>query len=290
MEHSTGYRFYRDGEWRLLVLPDSWSEGLWSDILRYLKDRISIGHPATRRIDYPLSHVSKEFYLKIYPHPNFLGVFKDFFRDSKAFRSLKQAEALSRENFHVPFPIAAGEQRKHGLLKKAFLLTAGIEGLSLPLFLQRACSSPLGLVTLRKKRQCLRQLALEVGRLHRIGFVHGDLIPSNILVQAVQEEVTFFFIDHDRTRRYPAWFPHGFWKRNLIQLNRVVLSRISLQDRIRFLRFYLGERPGSKRERRLNRWLETKTRRRRKECNGIESPVSFRELMRWNGPFSPDPK
>jgi len=290
MGHSTGYRFYREGEWRLVVLSDSWSEGLWADILRAMKDQNPSGHPSTRRIDYPLNHISKELYLKMFPRPNFLGLFKDLFRDSRAFRSLKQTEAMARENFHVPLAIAAGEQRKHGLLKKAFLLTAAIEGLSLPLFLQSACSSPMDIVTLRKKRLYLRQLAREIGRLHQIGFVHGDLIPSNILVQSVQEEATFFFIDNDRTRRYPAWLPHGLWKRNLIQLNRVVLPRISLQDRVRFLRFYLRERSRSEKERRLNRWLEMKTRRRRKECNGIESPVSFRELMRWNGPFSPDPK
>jgi len=184
----------------------------------------------------------------------------------------------------VPVAVAAGEQRSHGFLNGAFLLTVGIDGLSLPLYLQETCSSPPDLSTLRKKRRALDQLAIEIARLHRMGFVHGDLIPSNILVLDGQDGVTFVTIDHDRTRRYPSWFPHGLWRRNLVQLNRVVLARISLQDRLRFLRIYLGERGWSEKGHRLNRWLEKKTRRRRKECSQAESPVSFRELMRWNGP------
>lgn len=131
---------------------------------------------------------------------------------------------------------------------------------------------------------------MEVRRLHRCGFVHGDLIPANILVQTMGDgRVRFFYIDNDRTRRYPAWLPHGLWKRNLVQLNRFVLAGISLQDRMRFLKSYLGKRSKrswGERERRLIHWLEEKTRRRRRECDRVEARVSFRELMRWNGPFS----
>jgi len=146
----------------------------------------------------------------------------------------------------------------------------------------------LDLAALRKKRKYLRELALEISRLHQCGFVHGDLVPSNILVRAEQGEITFFYVDHDRTRRYPAWFPHLLWRRNLVQLNRFVLPGISLQDRMRFLRFYLGKSSWGESDRRLIRWLEEKTRKRRRECDRIAPQVSFRELMRWNGPFARD--
>jgi hypothetical protein len=61
---------------------------------------------------------------------------------------------------------------------------------------------------------------------------------------------------------------------------------VSLQDRMRFARVYLGKARWGAAERRLIRWLERRTRRRRKECERIEAKVSFRELMRWNGPFA----
>jgi serine/threonine protein kinase len=136
------------------------------------------------------------------------------------------------------------------------------------------------------KRECLKKLALEIRRLHQSGFVHGDLIPTNIWVQAEGSRIDFFLIDHDRTRRYPAWLPQSLWKRNLVQLNRFALPGISLHDRMRFLHSYPGVARWRKREARLIAWLEEKTRLRRFECERIKAKVSFRELMRWNGPFS----
>jgi hypothetical protein len=130
-------------------------------------------------------------------------------------------------------------------------------------------------------------LALEIHGLHRQGFVHGDLVASNIFAAfGADGGVTFFYMDNDRTRRYPAWLPHRLWTRNLVQLNRIVLPGVSLQDRMRFLKIYLGEKPWAGKERRLVRWLEKKTRKRRQECEHVEAEVSFRELMRWNGPFA----
>ena len=282
------YQFCREGGWSLWSLSERWSQGLWSEISRLLSNQAPADHPQTKRCRYPAGENGAEFYLKIYHRSHHLGILKDFFRDSKAFRALKQGEALSRRGFHVPFAVAAGEERNLRGLKRAFLLTLGIKALTLPLFLREHCSFPLDLAALRRKRKHLKQLALEIRRLHQYGFVHGDLVPANILVQADGSGVEFFYMDNDRTRRYPVWLPHHLWKRNLVQLNRFVLPGISLQDRMRFLRFYLGERSWGRRDRRLIRWLEEKTRKRRQECDQIQAQVSFRELMRWNGPFARD--
>jgi serine/threonine protein kinase len=164
-------------------------------------------------------------------------------------------------------------------------LTSAVEGAPLPLFLREQYSASLGIDAIRKKRSYLKQLASEIRRLHQCGFVHGDLIPSNILVRSSEDGMTFFYLDNDRTRRYPRWLPQPLWKRNLVQLNRFVLPGISLQDRMRFLRSYLGKKEWGERERRLVRWLEKRTRRRRRECDRVEAQVTFRELMRWNGPY-----
>jgi serine/threonine protein kinase len=237
---------------------------------------------------YPPGEHGAAHYLKTYYRSHPLGAFKDLFRDSKALRASRQAKALSELGFHVPLAVAAGEERSFRLLKRSFLLTSAIRGSPLPLFLSGHCSLPLDPAGLRKKRKHLRDLALEISRLHECGFVHGDLVPSNILVRAEQEELTFFYMDHDRTRRYAVWFPQLLWRRNLVQLNRFVLPGISLQDRMRFLSFYLGKSSWSESDRRLIRWLEEKTRKRRAECDRIAPQVSFRELMRWNGPFAND--
>jgi serine/threonine protein kinase len=259
---------------------------LWAEIQRQLESRQPSAHPQTQRFRYPDSDRGREFYLKIYYPSDPLGTLKDLFRDSRAVRALKQGEALSQLGLHVPAAVAAGEERSFRWLRRAFLLALSVEGMPLPLFLRSQASLPTALGGLKRKRGCLRQLAVEVRRLHQQGFVHGDLVPSNILVRLESGDATFFYIDHDRTRRYPPWFPHRLWRRNLVQLNRFVLPGISLQDRMRFLRSYVGGRPWSRSDRRLIRWLEAKTRQRRQECDRIEAQVSFRELMRWNGPFA----
>lgn len=246
-------------------------------------DRVAWSHhPQTLAFAFPAGDGRKEYFLKVYHRPSFPGNFKDCLRDSKAFRALKQGEALSDLGFHVPVTVAAGEERRARFLARAFLLTVKVEGTSLPLFLRE----PFPRASVRKKRVHLKQLAQEIRRMHDEGFVHGDLVPSNILVATEGERMAFYTIDHDRTRRYPPWLPQRLWKRNLVQLNRFILAGISLQDRMRFLKFYLGRPSWGKKERQLLLWLETKTRKRRRECDRVEGAVSFRELMRWNGPFA----
>ncbi len=122
-----------------------------------------------------------------------------------------------------------------------------------------------------------------VRRFHQRGFVHGDLVASNVFVSAAGGEQIFYFMDNDRTRRYPTWAPQFLWKRNLIQLNRMPLPGITLQDRMRFFKSYLGNQRLASGERRLARWLERNTRRRREECDGVDASGDFRKLMRWSG-------
>ena len=282
------YQWVEEGPWGLWVRAGGWNPSLWTEVLARLELTRWSDHPQTIRFRYPAGEAGTEYYLKVYHRPSFPGLFKDLFRDSKAFRALKQGESLSEMGFHAPLALAAGEERTSRLLERAFLLTVGIQGISLPLFLRELCPLLPGRASVQKKRAYLKQLALEIRRMHEEGFVHGDLIPSNILVHVEGERIAFYTIDHDRTRRYPFWCPQRLWKRNLVQLNRFVLDGISLQDRMRFLKFYLNSRSWGKKERRFLLWLEMKTRKRRRECDRVEAAVSFRELMRWNGPFAPD--
>ena len=269
-----------------MVRPEKWSGGLWVEVQRHLESEGPVRHPKTKRFRYPVGGDGREYYLKIYHRSRASGALKDLLRDSRAVRALKQGEALAEFGFQAPLAVAAGEERYLRSLRRAFLLTLAVEAKPLAVALREQFAPPLDLAALRRKRGWLRQLALEVSRLHQWGFVHGDLVPSNILVCNQGGEATFFYMDNDRTRRYPRWIPHLLWTRNLIQLNRFVLPGVSLQDRMRFLRIYLGEKPWGKRERRLIRHLEMRTRKRRKECEHVEAQASFRELMRWNGPFA----
>jgi hypothetical protein len=223
-----------------------------------------------------------ELYLKVYPAAGLPGALKDWFRASRALRALKIGTALSREGFGVPQGVAAGERRAMGVVREAFLLTVGIDAAPLPFFLRDRGQS----ASARRKRESLGRLASEIRSMHRRGFVHGDLVPFNILTRAEAGGHAFFYIDHDRSKRFPAWFPQRLWRRNLVQLNRFCLPGITLQDRFRFLKTYLEIHRWSGRERRFGRWLERKTRA-RKTISGAENTAetSFRKLMTWNGVF-----
>jgi hypothetical protein len=285
----SGYESKREGEWSLRFLRTEWSRSLWEAVLERLESHIPAKHPQTFNLAHPGAG-GREYFLKIYDSVTRGDAVKDAFRDSKALRAFKMSAALAAEGFHAPVTAAAGERRHYGLLKGAFLLTRALEGDPLPGFLVRRCSAPLSIEGVNAKRRQLRRLASEIRRFHEAGFVHGDLVPTNILVCRNEEELEFVYMDNDRTRRYPPWIRQSFWKRNLVQLNRFCLAGVSLQDRMRFLHVYFEKKTWSKKDAVFMRWLERKTRRRRRECEGIAAAVSFREFMRWNGPFARHPK
>jgi Lipopolysaccharide kinase (Kdo/WaaP) family len=274
------FEIRREGRWKLLIRPESWSRELWAEIRERVAAAAARKHPQTCRL-------AAGYYLKIYSPPRGAARLKDLLRNSKALRALKQTEALSRFGFQAPPVVAAGEERAGRTLLSAFLLTRQIAAQPLKQVLRERFVPPLDSSAVRRKRQWIAQLAREVRRMHRNGFVHGDLVASNVFVGFdAAGDAIIYLMDHDRTRRYPRGMPHRLWRRNLVQLNRIVLPGVSLQDRMRFARAYLGKDRWGKTERRLIRWLERRTRRRRKECERIEAKVSFRELMRWNGPFA----
>jgi serine/threonine protein kinase len=272
-------RLVSDG-WNLRILTEHWSGELWYEVLSHLRQHRPRRHPQTVVLNVEKSGRERLF-LKIFHPANKVGL-KDRFRDSKAFRFLKQGLALSEAGFLTPVTLAAGEERRLGFLRQAFVVTIGIEGAPLPVFLAERCRSGADGFSIREKRNALRSLAQQVRRFHDLGFVHGDLVPSNILAcRDNGDNLLFYFMDNDRTRRYPSWLPQGLWKRNLVQLNRMPLASISLQDRMRFFREYCGAKYSTAANRRLLLWLETKTRRRRAECDAIDAEMSFRRLMIW---------
>lgn len=283
MPMADDYAFIRDGAWRLVVLPGTWSSELQRKVLALVSEQRPSKHPQTVEVDREAAGGGKEnFYLKVFHGSPSVGAFKDLGRASKAFRFWRQGLALSAAGFNVPPTIAAGELRRLRLLDRAFVLTSEVDGQPLPTFLTELANLDDRKKVLRLKRAGIAGLADLIRRFHRQGFVHGDMLASNLLVsQGAADEPTVYFMDNDRTRRYPLWFRQSLWKRNLIQLNRMPLPGITLQDRMRFLQAYLGRSELAVADREFARWLEEKTRKRRKECDGVDPTVNFRRLMRW---------
>jgi Lipopolysaccharide kinase (Kdo/WaaP) family len=279
--NASDYQLHRVDGWRLAVLAEHWNSGLQKKVMTLVGEQTPAKHPQTLTVDAGVGD-DKQYFLKVFHRTGRGEAIKAFFRSSKGMRFWRQGLALSAAGFNVPTTIAAGELRHLGFLQRAFVLTAKIDGHPLPAFLAKFATRRDRAQALRTKRAGLRRLAQLVRRFHRLGFVHGDLVASNLLIAGGDMEPVFYFMDNDRTRSFPAWLRQSLWKRNLIQLNRLPLPGITLQDRMRFFCAYLGRERLSHGDRRFARWIENRTRQRRHECDGADPTTDFRKLMRWN--------
>jgi serine/threonine protein kinase len=271
-----------DGAWHLWFRSDLWSGDIWHAVRQVILGARPQNHPLTVEIRIG---ASQQAFLKIFFANTVAGALKDCFRRSKAVRALFVAEILSERSLNAPVAVAAGEERYARILRRSFVVSLPVEGSSLPDFLRHRLDPRAPALPLRLKREMLGELAREIRRFHDQGFVHGDLVPGNIFATVdSQNSARFCFMDNDRTRRYPVWWRHRLWRRNLVQLNRFPLAGISLQDRMRFFHGYVQSRKLGSKERKLLRWLEQKTRQRRRECDAVDASGSFRKLMRWQAP------
>jgi tRNA A-37 threonylcarbamoyl transferase component Bud32 len=163
---------------------------------------------------------------------------------SRAERLHGIARALEAAGFAIAPLLMVGEQRQSG---RTIVVTAMVSGVSLAHFLLDAGLNP------QRKWRTLRALGAEVARLHRAGFLHGDLTPYNVFVANGLPE-RFVFIDHERTVR-----PRLVWQRrrlrNLVQLCRFDLDGMSRTDRSRIVDAYAREM-GRERRRLVRRLSE----------------------------------
>lgn len=201
-------------------------------------------------------------WVKSYPAPD--GI--------RARRAFAVGRRMAAAGFAVPEAVLVGWRDGAGLL-----VTRDVGG--------EALLAAVGSRDRRAKRGLLATLGAEVARLHRAGFVHGDLVPPNLHVRAGG----LVFLDNDRTRRLP--FAVGA-RRNLVQLGRLVVPGVGATDRARVLAAYARERGfGRRRRHRLAAWVMRKITSRRCAIDRIAPDTArragFRALMRSGGPFDP---
>jgi hypothetical protein len=203
-------------------------------------------------------------WLKGYPAPD----------GHRAWRAWRMGVALAASGFAAPDAILVGRRARAGML-----VTRDVGGR--PVLDAVATASGVA------KRELLHALGRTVGALHAAGFVHGDLVPSNVMARADG----FVLLDHDRTRRGRVLVWWG-GRRNLVQLGRFVVPGVTATDRMRVLCAY-ADRRGLTRgaRRRLARWVAAKTIARRAAIDRIPDAEAARAgyaaLMRSGGPYDP---
>ncbi|TLD41816.1 MAG: hypothetical protein JETT_1906 [Candidatus Jettenia ecosi] len=219
-----------------------------------------------------------ELFIKTFKSEGFLFKIKDLFRGSRAYRAWKAGEMLESNGFCAPEVVAIGEKRSFGLLQESFLVTLPVKGSSL----MEVFSS---LTSLKAKREMVYQLGREIGKVHKFSIIHGDLLPVNIFIVMAEGRCLVYLLDNERTKQVSIITAKHRIK-NLVQLNRMVVSGITASDRIRFFDAYLEENQSLKpdRNRMLKRIGEITVKRvmkHRKIPLEKRKGITFRALMAW---------
>jgi hypothetical protein len=153
-------------------------------------------------------------------------------RRSKAHHEATIARRLKALGFEAAEPIAIGEDRSLGLLRKSYSVIPVHPARDLRALLEDPAT------TKKNRRTVLQAFAVFARRLHDGGIDQDDFSPNNFLVT---DEQSFVLIDFERCRiRSPLG--NRRWKL-LAKLHRHDLG-VSLTERLRFLRAYLGPEAG----------------------------------------------
>jgi hypothetical protein len=143
------------------------------------------------------------------------------FKRTRAAHVASVSEHLRADGVGVPEILLLGAERRGG---REIIVTARVDGSNLARFLKRAQLAP--------RRAVLYALGTQLARLHRAGYIHGDLTPFNIFVTGI-DPPQFVFIDHERTRRTILSRFERPRMRNLVQLGHLELGGVTNTDRMR---------------------------------------------------------
>ena len=181
---------------------------------------------------------------------------------SRVERVRRTCEQLAAAGLCVPTVILAARRRR-GWHAEELLVNAAVPGPTLKKSLATADDRPTAVALLHR-------VADETHRLHAAGFVHGDLLPAN-MIMAGDDHVCF--VDNDRTRRAARTARHG-WRRNLAQMALRLVRNNGNRAAMIFLHAYMIHRSESDAEKRhtLARLLRD-TRRRNARHARAKSPT-----------------
>ena len=193
------------------------------------------------RFETPRDPGGRTIYLKEYLDRSPLDWLKRFLRRGRAVRAFDASLMLAEAGFLTPTIVAAGQVRRGLLGRRSFLATEAVEGTRPIHEYLIAGRRENGTCSLHDRRKLLRAIGQIVGQMHRMGIVHGDLRPGNILVRKSADRWEFFFIDNERTCKRGILSAHLRIK-NLVQINMLPRG-LSRTDRMRFFQSYMLANP-----------------------------------------------
>ncbi|MDR1556239.1 MAG: lipopolysaccharide kinase InaA family protein [Tannerellaceae bacterium] len=140
--------------------------------------------------------------VKSFRLPCFLnGIVYGFFRPSKARRSYEYGLKLRAENILTPTPIAYIEQKRFGLLRGSYYLSAHLE--------YDGMLRELRTGTLSGREDLLRAFARFTAEIHQHQIFHKDFSPGNILYLRDGNDYRFYLVDINRMKFCPVGMEKG---------------------------------------------------------------------------------
>lgn len=185
------------------------------------------------------------YIFKEYLKRNNFDIIKTIMNGSRAQRAFRNAKKLLEHGFFTPEVLALGEKTSFYLTSCSFLVTEHVADASgMYTLLKDSYIPPLPPEKIRHKRSLLISLGKYIGALHAKGFFHGDLRLDNIMVTGFEKKSPqFYLIDNERNRFFPKGIPSYLRRKNLVQLNMIMIPQLTFADRMRFFKSYLGENP-----------------------------------------------
>ena len=178
-------------------------------------------------------------YFKEFHRRGFKDVLKNLFGYTRAEKDFRGSTRLIRQGFDTSVPLLYGVVKRFGIIQKNFLVTKEVPGKQTYQYLSEHFSNPQAGSFIFEKREFLQAAGLEIGRLHSRGIFHGDLRVGNIIIDDSGSSSRFYFIDNERTVRYPH-LPYAKRIKSLVQLNMVRRQEVTRTDRLRFFKAYIS--------------------------------------------------
>lgn len=182
-------------------------------------------HAITYQLRLDGSSREVDFFVKVYRRPRGLEPLGRLLRRSPIDQTIKIGAELRKHGFCVAPLLIRGVNLRDG---RMMMVTARAQGTPL--------ADAIAALGVDRKRIWLEKLGQEVARLHRAGFIHGDLTPYNVFI--AEDPARFVLIDNDRTRRVRQIGAGRQRLRNFVQLGRFDLGGVTRADRMRVLRAY----------------------------------------------------
>lgn len=189
----------------LLKTPDSYLDGANINIL---KDGNTVKAARVELSSGP------PLFLKRYNNKGIVYTLKNIFRSSRAKQVWKNSNAFKLRGIPTPDPLAFIEERRWRLLKSSYVVFEYINNSEI--LNNYFSGSHIGQGI---KDELMRSIGYEIGRMHKLGCIHGDLKWTNIIVRRRNDHYDVYFTDLDGSS---------------------VRKKVSRSDRVRDLgRFYL---------------------------------------------------